>query len=181
MLKLLQPWTISFKCFNNIGYVYKEELSTPCRLKTLLLRTQQIKGRINLQPKDNNTCSLCHEGNHPLYLCSTFRAKSVEERFSTATRLKVCMNCLSYNHFCRDCPSRRSCKDCGARHHSLLHRQSFLHAEPRTLLSGKQLLRPRMLTLPQLVTHQAVKLKSFWEFVRSLWNLEDVFRRHQLF
>ena len=74
--------------------------------------------------KDNNTCSLCHEGNHPLYLCSTFKTKSVEERFSTATRLKVCTNCLSYNHFCRDCPSRRSCKDCGARHHSLLHRQS---------------------------------------------------------
>ena len=48
----------------------------------------------------------------------------MEERFSTATRLKVCTNCLSYNHFCRDCPSRRSCKDCGARHHSLLHRQS---------------------------------------------------------
>ena len=48
----------------------------------------------------------------------------MEERFSTATRLKVCTNCLSYNHFYRDCPSRRSCKDCGARHHSLLHRQS---------------------------------------------------------
>ena len=44
--------------------------------------------------KDNNTCSLCHEGNHPLYLCSTFKAKSVEVRFSTATRLKVCTNCL---------------------------------------------------------------------------------------
>ena len=83
--------------------------------------------------KDND-CALCHDGNHPLYLCDAFKAKSVEDRSSAASRLKVCTNCLSYNHFSRDCPSRRSCRECGSRHHSLLHRQrsSFHTTEDNT-------------------------------------------------
>ncbi len=64
----------------------------------------------------------CHDGNHPLYLCAVYKAKSVEDRFSTASRLKVCTNCLSFNHSCRDCSSRSCCRVCGKRHHSLLHR-----------------------------------------------------------
>ena len=47
----------------------------------------------------------------------------MEEKFNTASRLKVCTNCLPFNNFARNCPSRRSCKNCGGRHHSLLHRQ----------------------------------------------------------
>ncbi len=46
----------------------------------------------------------------------------MEDRFGTASKLKVCTNCLSFNHFCRDCPSRSACRVCGKRHHSLLHR-----------------------------------------------------------
>ena len=67
--------------------------------------------------------SVCHDGNHPLYLCAAFKAKSVEDRINTSSKLKVCTNCLSYNHFCRDCHSRRSCQEYGKRHHSSLHRQ----------------------------------------------------------
>ena len=67
--------------------------------------------------------SLCHDGSHPLYLCAVFKAKSVEEKFNAASRLKVCTNCLSFNHFARNCPSCRSCKNCGGRHHSYLHCQ----------------------------------------------------------
>jgi len=76
-----------------------------------------------LHVQRESNCTQCQNGNHPLYLCAAFKAKSVEERSSTASRLKVCHNCLSYNHFSGDCPSRRSCRDCGGRHHSLLHRQ----------------------------------------------------------
>ena len=102
-------------------------VDSSCTLKpsiTQVAKPRQSKSTNLHAQKNNNSCNLCHDGNHPLFLCPTFKAKSVEERFSTATKLKVCTNCLSYNHFCRDCPSRRSCKDCGARHHSLLHRQS---------------------------------------------------------
>ena len=67
-------------------------------------------------------CPLCPTDTHPLYLCNNFKAQSVEERNSTASRLKVCVNCLSINHFLRECHSTRSCSYCGRKHHSLLHR-----------------------------------------------------------
>ena len=76
-----------------------------------------------LHVQKEGDCTFCHDGNHPLYLCAAYKAKSVEDRSSTATRLKLCTNCLSYNHFSRDCPSLRSCRFCGNRHHSILHRQ----------------------------------------------------------
>ena len=72
--------------------------------------------------KEGN-CSLCHDGSHPLYLYAVFKAKSVEEKFNAVSRLKVCTNCLSFYHFAWNCPSRRSCKNCGGRHHSLLDHQ----------------------------------------------------------
>ena len=68
-------------------------------------------------------CQICHDGSHPLYLCNTFKGLSVEERNSAASRLKVCTNCLSFIPFSRDCSSIRSCRFCGKKHHSLLHRQ----------------------------------------------------------
>ena len=69
------------------------------------------------------TVKLCHDGNYPLYLFSTFKGLFVEERNNTASRLKVCTNCLSFTHFFRYCPSSRSCRDCGKKHHLLLHQQ----------------------------------------------------------
>ena len=93
--------------------------STACSVKqnqgkplTTTLHVQKVKD-----------CTHCHDGSHPLYLCAAFKAKSVEDRNNAVSRLRVCTNCLSYNHFARDCPSRRSCRECGNRHHSLLHRQ----------------------------------------------------------
>ena len=76
----------------------------------------------NLHVRRNENCAFCHDGNHPLYLCAAYKAKLVEDRFNTASRLKVCTNCLSFNHPCRDCPSRSTCRVCGKRHHSLIYR-----------------------------------------------------------
>ena len=76
-----------------------------------------------LHVQKERDCQICHDGSHPLYLCNTFKGLSVEERNSAASRLKVCTNCLSFIHFSRDCSSIRSCRFCGKKHHSLLHRQ----------------------------------------------------------
>ena len=40
-----------------------------------------------------------------LYQCSAFKEQSTEDRNSTAQRLRVCGNCLAYDHFFRECPS----------------------------------------------------------------------------
>ena len=61
--------------------------------------------------------TFCHDGNHPLFVCS------LHSQVSGGLGVKVCTNCLSYNYLSRDCPSRMSCRVCGNRHHSLLHRQ----------------------------------------------------------
>ncbi len=84
---------------------------------------QKLVKSANLHVQKEGDCALCHYGNHPLYMCTSFKAKSVDGSFSTTTKLKVCTNCLSFKHLCRDCPSHRSCSVCGKRHHSLLHRQ----------------------------------------------------------
>ena len=34
----------------------------------------------------------------------------------------ACGNCLGEDHTSKNCPSRRSCRTCGRRHHSFLHR-----------------------------------------------------------
>ncbi len=74
----------------------------------------------SLHVQKERDCLVCHDGNHPPYLCNTFKGLSVEERNSTVNRLKLCTNCLSSSHFCH---STRSCRECGKKHHSLLHHQ----------------------------------------------------------
>ena len=48
---------------------------------------------------------------------------SVEDRNSKVRSNNLCLNCFSPGHRVADCRSRYSCKSCGSRHHSLLHKQ----------------------------------------------------------
>ena len=98
-----------------------DDAPAKCRLSPQSKKKPCGSGTLHVQ--NGRDCQLCHDGNHPLYLCSTFKGLPVEERNNTASRLKVCTNCLSFTHFFRYCPSSRSCRDCGKKHHSLLHRQ----------------------------------------------------------
>ena len=95
--------------------------STTLKTHTAYVAKQKQGKSTNLHIQRNDNCAFCHNGNHPLYLCAAYKAKSVEDRFNTASRLKVCTNCLSFNHTCGDSPSRSTCRVCGKCHHSLLH------------------------------------------------------------
>ncbi len=95
--------------------------ATPKSYAACSVKQKQGKSTTFRVQRDDN-CACCHNGNHSLYLCDAFKAKTVDDHFSTASRLKVCTNCLPFNHSCRDCPSRSTCKVCGKHHHSLLHR-----------------------------------------------------------
>ena len=96
--------------------------STTLKTHTTYAAKQKQGKSTNVHVQRNDNCAFCDDSNHPLYLCAAYKAKSVEDRFNTASRLKVCTNCLSFNHPCRDCPSRSTCRVCGKRHRSLLHR-----------------------------------------------------------
>lgn len=55
-------------------------------------------------------CVVC-SGNHPLYLCDSFRDLSVDERWDVVTKNKLCYKCLGRNHLANGCKSL--VKGCG--------------------------------------------------------------------
>ena len=78
----------------------------------------------SLKPLGNQTdqlCPLCN-GQHDLAKCSKFLKSSVEGR-SEAIRTKgLCYGCFKKGHMSASCPGRFTCRECGGRHHTLLHR-----------------------------------------------------------
>ena len=68
-------------------------------------------------------CTLCNN-DHPLHLCTGFKEKTPEQRMDLFRQNKLCFNCLSWKNLSSTCPSRKSCRDCGVKYHSLLHRNT---------------------------------------------------------
>ncbi|XP_045487974.1 uncharacterized protein LOC123689933 [Pieris rapae] len=64
-------------------------------------------------------CPVC-EGNHKLKDCQGFLNATVNDRWETVKRLKVCFKCLVGKHRKEKC-RRPPCKLCRRWHHSLLH------------------------------------------------------------
>ena len=73
--------------------------------------------------ESSSGCKLCSDIYHVLFQCPDFKGLTVEQRQTTAQRLKVCTNCLGSDHQTRSCLSKRSCRTCGRKHHTLLHRR----------------------------------------------------------
>ncbi|XP_049287533.1 uncharacterized protein LOC125766003 [Anopheles funestus] len=69
-----------------------------------------------------STCVVCNE-DHPLQRCPKFLALSVADKVAKVRSLKRCFNCLCTGHNVIQCPSKRSCRVCNRRHHSLLHKE----------------------------------------------------------
>ena len=69
------------------------------------------------------TCSLCQQ-NHYTFKCPTINRQTVNQRWETVKQKRLCYNCLSVEHAVRGCYSHKSCKECGRKHHTLLHRPS---------------------------------------------------------
>ncbi|KAL1373646.1 hypothetical protein pipiens_018543, partial [Culex pipiens pipiens] len=66
------------------------------------------------------SCVVCG-GNHQLFYCDKFRSFTVAERAGIVARNKLCINCMADKHSLESC-KQRSCKFCGRRHNTLLHR-----------------------------------------------------------
>ena len=80
------------------------------------------KSSFALHNVDVFNCRLCQAGDHPLYHCAMFKAQDPVARRKTLQSLQCCFNCLGSSHTVHQCTSRHSCKECGNRHHTLLHR-----------------------------------------------------------
>lgn len=68
----------------------------------------------------NKNCPVC-SGSHIIRRCQTFLAKDCFERKSLVDRHRLCLNCLSGQHLMSQCSSAQNCRQCGLRHHTLLH------------------------------------------------------------
>ncbi len=71
-------------------------------------------------PKKLPNCYACND-NHGLMKCSTFQGMDVESRNKLVRDKRLCTNCFSSQHGRGNCPSKFSCRTCGAKHHSMLH------------------------------------------------------------
>lgn len=92
-----------------------------------LRRSKPIQAQFRSSRVHNVTetfkCVLC-DSSHPLYQCSSFKTKTIDERRKFLQLNKRCFNCLSPSHLINNCKSTRNCFYCNQRHHTLLHRPS---------------------------------------------------------
>ncbi|GBM67203.1 hypothetical protein AVEN_160799-1 [Araneus ventricosus] len=79
--------------------------------KTFFVKPNQVEG----------PCTIC-KLNHSIVKCEAFMKLTVDQRNQFATRNKLCLNCLSDQHFIKFCNSNSTCKESGCRHNTLLHR-----------------------------------------------------------
>ena len=96
----------------------------------------------NLHISELPPCSVC-QNTHHLHSCPSFKEMDQQARFTAYRNANVCYNCLHPSHSSRQCPSRFSCRECGGRHHTLLHRprqpqQSYQQAPQQPLTSQSQ-------------------------------------------
>lgn len=68
----------------------------------------------------DQACPLCN-GQHALVKCRKFLKSSVDERSEFIRSKALCFGCFKSGHMSSGCRSRSICKECGRRHHTLLH------------------------------------------------------------
>ena len=67
-------------------------------------------------------CPACGE-DHSVYQCPSFKGWALDKRFSTVKKKHLCSNyCLGRGHSKESCQSKRTCRECSGRHHTLLHK-----------------------------------------------------------
>ena len=67
-----------------------------------------------------SNCLLCHAV-HPLYACSVFKKKSINQRLAFVAHHKLCCVCFSKGHATVNCPADICCKKCNLNHSTYIH------------------------------------------------------------
>ncbi|XP_037818451.1 uncharacterized protein LOC119608196 [Lucilia sericata] len=115
-------------------------------------------------------CRLCRR-DHPLRKCLRFKRMNVSEKVRVVKQHKYCENCLAHSHLVNRCRNTDRCRQCGGRHHTLLHRHKRLRenkrsSQPSTIQSCSN---PSAVTLlPTAVVK--IQLGEEWRSVRGLLN-----------
>lgn len=93
---------------------YKQDSNAAAKKKPFQVRVSH-----NAVQKPISKCPACPES-HGLYICPTFQKMSVASRESFIRNNNLCRNCLRSGHQAKKCTSRFSCRNCKARHHTMV-------------------------------------------------------------
>jgi hypothetical protein len=74
------------------------------------------------QSTNSTNCKVCNQSTHPIYQCQVFLNLSIPARIEALKKARLCFNCLRDNHSVQQCSSTKTCRNCNAKHHSLIHR-----------------------------------------------------------
>ena len=91
------------------------------------LSTSRVRPGASHKDKPPPKCFVCSHPDckHFLADCETFRTLSPEAKRQTVIDAKRCLNCLSLDHFVRDCARPSKCRECGPKnqnkHATALH------------------------------------------------------------
>ena len=120
-----------------LDFVHRQRKATPYdRLVAStkpdkLQKFQQPSRRIDLNMQETSKishssrdkCQFCNEYHSVLY-CTEFQKLSPAVRPEKVKAKKLCFICLSCEHVSAQCSSRRRCKKCHRKHHTLIHRDN---------------------------------------------------------
>jgi len=75
------------------------------------------------KPKQKQECLYCKKTDHSIWKCEDFTSLGQNIRYKFVRDERLCLRCLCLGHMAKDCLVRFVCdvKDCGRRHHRLLH------------------------------------------------------------
>lgn len=80
---------------------------------------RQTRGHAFITSQSLSSCPICR-GPYKIWICDTFRMKTIGESLEAAQEVSACTNCLRTGHTLSHCTAR-FCRICGQRRHTLLH------------------------------------------------------------
>ncbi|CAI6376224.1 unnamed protein product [Macrosiphum euphorbiae] len=116
----LQMCTFMEKRIHVLDLLQLQSSSTPRSKLTNKCNSRATTHAVTAAQGNKQPCNICSQ-HHIIYQCNLFMKSTASERHALAKKAKLCINCLRASHSSSQCSSDKTCKECGGKHHTLLH------------------------------------------------------------
>ncbi len=122
-------------------------------------------------------CPVCSQEGHAISKCPTFLELNQDKRQKAVKDAKHCFNCLCHKHALKDCQSTYTCRTCGAKHHTLLHKEPSSPTPPdanaSVITTDEETAVQHVSTLPSALLSTALTLASNGDYRQKARALLD--------